>query len=52
MCGRFFLTLGPADLATLFQARLETALEVSARTLDPLSADERRQLLALLARLT
>ncbi len=27
MCGRFFLTLGPADLATLFQARLDPALE-------------------------
>lgn len=48
---RLSVALTKAGLA-LFQARLETALEVSARTLDPLSAEERRQLLALLARLT
>lgn len=36
----------------LFAGRIPTALEVSARTLDPLSKDEQDQLLALLARLT
>lgn len=38
--------------AALFAARLETGLEVSARTLEPLTPAEQALLLALLARLT
>ena len=37
--------------AALFAQRVPTALAISAKTLDPLGADEQRQLLALLARL-
>lgn len=36
---------------TLFAHRVPTALDVSARTLEPLSDDERSQVLALLSRL-
>ena len=39
------------DGKELFLSRAPTALTVSARTLDPLSADEQTQLLAFLARL-
>lgn len=35
----------------LFESRTTTALEISARTLEPLSADEQAQFLALLSRL-
>lgn len=46
------LTVALTDTGcALFAARMATALDVSARTLDPLSPDERAQLLALLLRL-
>jgi DNA-binding MarR family transcriptional regulator len=46
------LTVALTDAGrALFAARAATALDVSARTLDPLSPDERAQLLALLLRL-
>jgi MarR family transcriptional regulator, lower aerobic nicotinate degradation pathway regulator len=41
-----------AEGAKLYQSRIETALQVSSDTLAPLSDDERRSLMALLARLT
>lgn len=41
-----------AEGTALFAARMETGLAISARTLDPLTAAEQAQLLALLARLT
>lgn len=47
------LTLTLSDRGrTLFEATTATALEVSERTLAPLSARERRRLVALLSRLT
>lgn len=47
------LTVGLSDAGlALFASRVATALEVSTRTLDPLSPEEQGQLLALLARLT
>lgn len=46
------LTVALTDAGrALFAARVATALEVSARTLDPLTPPERAQLLALLLRL-
>ncbi|HSF64066.1 MAG TPA: MarR family transcriptional regulator [Paracoccaceae bacterium] len=46
------LTVALTDAGrALFLARMATALEVSARTLDPLTPPERAQLLALLSRL-
>lgn len=48
---RLTITLTPAGSA-LFHATRNTALQVSDRTLQPLTDDERTQLLALLARLT
>ena len=48
---RLTVTLAPAG-AALFQRLRDTALHVSDRTLQPLSPDERGQLMALLSRLT
>ena len=48
---RLSVSLTETGLA-LVQSRIETALEVSFKTLEPLSPEERRQLLELLARLT
>lgn len=46
------LTVALTDTGrALFTARMATALDVSARTLDPLTPPERAQLLALLSRL-
>lgn len=47
---RLTVALTDSGLA-LYQSRIETGLDISARTLDPLSPGERAQLLALLARL-
>lgn len=48
---RLSVSLTETGLA-LVQSRIETALAVSLKTLEPLSLEERRQLLELLARLT
>ncbi len=47
------LTVTPTDAGTaLFHSLRDTALQVSERTLEPLTPDERAQLVALLSRLT